>query len=152
MDQQRNAIRSYGCTTKKWSSVFSENRNPSDPPFLATIQNIAEAPKVDGLRAFLEFGTDVPFRHIEEVMRFCNRVVSPYNEVYPRRSAWLDDREWNSKAAIAGLTPKNFYRRYNAPLTAAELCGHLKQEVRTHREAYIYSSLQACLATKTVFH
>ena len=141
MNQQRSAIRSYHCLTKKWSPIFSEHRTPPETPFLATVRSDANVHQGDELRTFLGYGTDIPFRHIEDVVRFCRRAVSPYNNAYARRAAWLDDREWNSGAAAAGLTPKKFYRRYETPLTATKFCEHLKQEVSMHVSVYfIYTA------------
>ncbi|KAF2684746.1 hypothetical protein K458DRAFT_487060 [Lentithecium fluviatile CBS 122367] len=132
MNQQRNIIRSLGCLTKKWGPAFFEDRNPPETPFLEGIRSDVETYSGNELREFLEVNREIPLRHIEDVMRFCQRAVLPSNDTYAQRNAWLDDREWNPNSAVAGATPKECFRQYSSPLTAAKLCEHLKQKRFNH--------------------
>ena len=117
------------CYTKEWNPLFSK-----EPRFEECDSYLKSRIDVDAdgdeLGIFLRDLEDPsPSTLVEEVQEFCKGTTIPNLESEvenknQRRGAWLND--WSSRH----LTSSECVRKYENPLTAAALYGHLDKPVQ----------------------
>ncbi|KAF1950727.1 hypothetical protein CC80DRAFT_509497 [Byssothecium circinans] len=129
--------------TKQRSPLFLEIQNPNDTLFLDWLRMQDGYREGLELRAFFKYDQEAPMRQVEDVMRFYQNSESPYSDRSAKRCAWLDDREF--RPTDGKDSDAQCFRKYDLPMTAATLYGHLKRECIDLEFGYVSISIRIIL-------